>query len=100
MNMIKIVNTSIFLGIIFMMSSCSLENEEKIARVIMRIMMRMVMKLLKVKLFILLVTPITKIMRTSCYWVNGERIELPGGYTATDIVAAHECLYLWYGRGR
>jgi hypothetical protein len=30
---------------------------------------------------------------TSCYWVNGERVELPGGYTATDIVVANGNIY-------
>ena len=30
---------------------------------------------------------------TSCYWVNGERVELPGGYTATDIVVSNGNIY-------
>ena len=30
---------------------------------------------------------------TSCYWVNGERVELPGGYTATDIVVSNGNVY-------
>ena len=30
---------------------------------------------------------------TSCYWVNGERFELPGGYTATDIVVSNGNVY-------
>ncbi len=30
---------------------------------------------------------------TSCYWVNGERVELPGGYTATDIVVYNGNIY-------
>lgn len=30
---------------------------------------------------------------TSCYWINGERIELPGGYTATDIVVSNGNVY-------
>ena len=31
---------------------------------------------------------------TSCYWVNGERVELPGGYTATDIVVSNGNIYM------
>lgn len=30
---------------------------------------------------------------TSCYWINGERVELPGGYTATDIVVSNGNVY-------
>jgi len=30
---------------------------------------------------------------TSCYWVNGERVELPGGYVATDIVVSNGNVY-------
>tara|TARA_Y100001970_G_scaffold179532_1_gene218573 strand:+ start:207 stop:1583 length:1377 start_codon:yes stop_codon:yes gene_type:complete len=30
---------------------------------------------------------------TSCYWLNGERIELPGGYTATDITVIDGVVY-------
>ena len=30
---------------------------------------------------------------TSCYWINGERVELPGGYTATDIVVSNGNIY-------
>ena len=30
---------------------------------------------------------------TSCYWKNGERFELPGGYLATDITVVNGVVY-------
>ena len=30
---------------------------------------------------------------TSCYWKNGERFELPGGYLATDITVVDGVVY-------